>query len=66
MSKIVIGTTVERIGSGRDNGKTGEVIEIKADRARVRWTKGPRTWVNFRFLMPLHGPASATVVNQPS
>lgn len=51
-SQIKIGTQVERIASDYTNGRRGEVIEVDeaAGRARVQWTKSPRTWVNFRYL----------------
>jgi hypothetical protein len=49
-NKIEIGTKVKRIANDYTNGRKGEVIEIKGDRARVRWEKSPRTWVNFKFL----------------
>jgi hypothetical protein len=51
--KIEIGTQVERIASDYTGGRKGEVIEIKDERARVRWTNSPRTWVNFKFLKVL-------------
>jgi hypothetical protein len=56
--KIEIGTQVERIASDYTNGRRGEVIEISGDRARVRWTNSPRTWVNFKCLKVIAAPAA--------
>lgn len=53
MNKIEVGTQVERISSDYTNGRQGQVIEIKGDRARVAWDNSPRTWVNFRCLKVL-------------
>lgn len=61
MSKIEIGTRVERIASDYTGGRTGEVIEINGERARVRWTDSPRTWVRFKCLKVLSDPAPAVV-----
>jgi hypothetical protein len=57
--KIEIGTQVERIASDYTNGRRGEVIEISGDRARVRWTNSPRTWVNFKCLKVIAAVAAA-------
>jgi hypothetical protein len=51
--KITIGTQVERIATDYTNGRTGAVIEVAGERARVQWTNSPRTWVNFKSLRPL-------------
>jgi len=56
--KIQIGTQVERIASDYTNGRRGEVIEISGDRARVRWTNSPRTWVNFKSLKVIAAPTA--------
>ena len=53
MQNITIGTQVERIASDYTGGRKGEIIEIKGERARVKWTNSPRTWVNFKFLKVL-------------
>lgn len=60
--KIEIGTQVERIASDYTGGRKGEVIEINGQRARVRWTKSPRTWVNFKFLKVL-APSAVVISN---
>ncbi len=61
MNKIEIGTQVERIASDYTSGRKGEVIEINGERARVRWTNRPNTWVNFKFLKVLAAAAPAVV-----
>lgn len=60
-----IGSKVERIAKDYTGGRTGEVIEIKENRARVKWTadKGGapmnlRTWVRFQDLKVLAPSAS--------
>lgn len=62
---IEIGTKVERIASDYTNGRKGEVIEIKGDRARVAWANSPRTWVNFRFLKVLPGIVKGEWIQTP-
>lgn len=61
MNKIEIGTQVERIASDYTGGRKGEVIEINGERARVRWTDSPRTWVNLKHLKVLTAAAPAVV-----
>lgn len=52
-NQIQVGTKVERIASDYTNGRVGTVIEVKDGRARVEWTKSPRTWVKFAALKVL-------------
>jgi hypothetical protein len=58
MTDITIGATVARRSKGASTGRTGQIIELNDDQARVHWTKksdgtpmSTRSWINASELM---------------
>lgn len=58
LKEINLGDTVARSSKGASTGRTGQVIELDGNRARVHWTKksngqpmSERNWINVGELM---------------
>lgn len=47
---IKVEDKVIRISSDYTNGRKGVVVDVKGERAQVKWENAPKTWVNFKFL----------------